>query len=350
MKKLKIGQIGIGHNHGTAKMEAFRKFPDLFEIVGFAEEDPVWLERRQNEPAYQGLPLMRVEALLEQCDAILVETMVPELTRTALRCVEAGKHIHLDKPASGTLAEFKQMLDTAESKGLVVQMGYMYRYNPAVRRAFEAVREGKLGDIYSINAEMSTYHSPGYKQWLSTFQGGIQYILGSHLVDLIVYLLGEPKKITSFLKHTGLDGVDFADNNLSVLEYDKALARIFVSSVEVNGWGRRQLMISGSKGTVNIVPLENPITMTYSDLTITNRPYAHVKQDVDIADVPPDCRYDDMAQDFYDYVMGNKENPFTYQHDYTVQKVLMEMISEDTLNPAQDHPYSPDNGTPVKKV
>ena len=45
------------------------------------------------------------------------------------------------------------------------------------------------------------------------------YILGSHLVDLIVYMMGEPKKATSFLRHTGLDGVDFVDNNLAVLEY-----------------------------------------------------------------------------------------------------------------------------------
>ena len=349
MKKLKIGQIGIGHNHGSAKMEAFRKFPDRFEIVGFAEEDPVWFAQRSNLPAYEGLPHMRVAELLDKCDAILVETMVPELTKTAQLCVDAGKHIHLDKPGSGTLEEFKTMLDTAETKNLVVQMGYMYRYNPAILKTFEAIREGKLGEIYSINAEMSTYHSPGYKQWLSTFQGGIQYILGSHLVDLIVYLLGEPKKITSFLKHTGLDGVDFADNNLSVLEYDKALARVFVSSVEVNGWGRRQFMVSGSKGTVNIVPLENPITMTYSDLTITDRPYAHVKQDVQIADVPPDCRYDDMACDFYDYVMGTKKNPFTYQHDYTVQKVLTEMIKDDIINPAQDHPHSPASGESVIK-
>lgn len=34
MKKIKIGQIGIGHNHGESKMKAVRKFPELFEIVG----------------------------------------------------------------------------------------------------------------------------------------------------------------------------------------------------------------------------------------------------------------------------------------------------------------------------
>lgn len=341
MKKIRVGQIGIGHNHGAAKMRAFRKFPDRFEVVGYAEDDPVWLERRADFPCYSDLKRYSVDELLEKCDVIVVESMVPDLTETALKCVKAGKHIHMDKPGSGTLEQFKEMLDIAQSKNLVVQMGYMYRYNPAIRKTIEAFKEGKLGEIYSINAEMSTYHVPDYKKWLSTFKGGIHYILGSHLVDLIVYFLGEPKKVTSFLKHTMLDGVDVADNNLSVLEYDKALARVFVSSVEVNGWGRRQFMISGSKGTVNIVPIENPITMTYSDTEIANHPYKTLKQDIDIADVPPDCRYDDMVCDFYDYIMGTKENPYTYEHDYTVQKVIMEMIKDDVTNPAQDHPYSP---------
>jgi hypothetical protein len=49
MKKLKIGQIGIGHNHGSPKMEALRKFPDRFEIIGFSEDDPVWYQRRAGE-------------------------------------------------------------------------------------------------------------------------------------------------------------------------------------------------------------------------------------------------------------------------------------------------------------
>ena len=108
-------------------------------------------------------------------------------------------------------------------------------------------------------------------------------------------------------------------------------------------------MVSGSKGTANIVPLENPTTMTWSDLSIATHPYTHLKEDVQISDVPPDCRYDTMACDFYDYVMGNKENPFTYRHDYTVQKVIMEMIKDDIVNPAQNHPYSPSSGAPITK-
>ncbi len=152
------------------------------------------------------------------------------------------------------------------------------------------------------------------------------YILGSHLVDLIVYILGEPEKVTSFLKHTRLDGIDFEDNDLAVLEYEKVLARVFVSSVEVNGWGRRQFMVSGSKGTVNIMPIENDCTMTYADISISTNPYEDMKKTVDIEDVPKDCRYDGMMRDFYAYITGTKENPFTYEHDYKVQKVISDIV------------------------
>ena len=326
MKRIRIGQIGIGHNHGEAKMLAVRKFPELFEVTGYAEENEEWIEKRGNLKGYQGLKRLSVDEIIDKSDAVLIETDVWNLTETAQKCIDAGKHIHMDKPASGTLEEYRHLLDSAKSKGLVVQLGYMYRYNPAVMKCLEYIKNGDLGEIYSINAEMSTFHTPQYKKWLTNFKGGIMYILGSHLVDLIVYILGTPEKVTSFMKHTGLDSVDFEDNNLAVLEYEKALARVYVSSVEVNGWGRRQLMVSGSKGTVNIMPIENDCTMTYADTKISTMAYEDMKKIVDVKDVPKDCRYDDMMQDFYAYIMRTKQNPFTYEHDYLVQKVLSEIV------------------------
>lgn len=323
---IKIGQIGIGHNHGDAKMLAVRKFPELFEVIGYAEENEEWIQKRGHLEAYQGLKRLTVDEIIEQSDAVLVETDVWNLTEIAQKCIDAGKHIHMDKPASGTLAEYKHLLDTAKAKKLVVQLGYMYRYNPAIKRCLEHIKNGDLGEIYSINAEMNTFHPKEYRQWLKHFQGGIMYILGSHLVDLIVYILGDPQKVFSFLKKSHLDGVDADDNNLAVLEYDKAVARVFVSSVEVNGWGRRQFMVSGSKGTVNIMPMENAVCMTYSDTRIASNCYADMKEVVPVKDVTMDCRYDEMVQDFYQYIMGTKENPFTYEHDYLVQKVLDEIV------------------------
>lgn len=326
MKKIKIGQIGIGHNHGEAKILAVRKFPELFEIVGYAEENEKWVQKRGNWSGYEGLARMSVEEIIDKSDAVLIESDVWDVTKYAKMCVDAGKHIHMDKPASGTLEEFKYVLDKAKEKNLVVQMGYMYRYNPAVLKCFEYIKNGDLGEIYSINAEMSTFHPVGYKKWLTNFGGGIMYILGSHFVDLIVYMMGEPKKVTSYLKHTKLDDVDFEDNNLAVLEYEKALARIFVSSVEVNGYGRRQFVVAGSRGTVNVCPMENPTVMTYADTSMGGSTYSDKKITIPFDLNCGDCRYDEMMKDFYSYVMGTKENPFTYEHDYTVQKVISEIV------------------------
>ena len=110
------------------------------------------------------------------------------------------------------------------------------------------------------------------------------------------------------------------------LEYDKALCRVFVSSVEVNGWGRRQFMVSGSLGTMNIVPIESKTHVTYSNTEIATKPYEDLKIELDFDDVANGRRYDGMMCDFYDYVMGIKENPFSYEHDYLVQKVLSEIV------------------------
>ncbi len=326
MKKIKLGQIGIGHNHGEPKMIAARRFLELFEIVGYAEENERWIEKRGSLSAYKGLARMSIEEIIEKSDALLIESDVWDLTKYAQMCIDAGKHIHMDKPASGTLAEWHHLLNCAEAKKLVIQMGYMYRYNPAILRCLEHIKNGNLGEIYSINAEMSTFHKPEYRRWLQNFNGGIMYILGSHLVDIIVYILGEPKKITPYLMHSRLDGIDLADNDLAVLEYDNALVRIFVSSVEVNGYGRRQFVVSGSRGTVNIMPIENPCKMTYSDISIATSCYADMKNEIMINDIANGHRYDGMMRDFYAYIIGEKQNPFTYEHDFTVQKVISEII------------------------
>ena len=164
MKRIKVGQIGIGHNHGEPKLLAVRKFPELFEVVGYAEENERWVEKRGKNKGYEGLPRLSGAEVIERSDAVLIECDVWDLTKYARMCVDAGKHIHMDKPASGTLEEYGELLRIAKEKNLVVQLGYMYRYNPAVLKCFEHLKNGDLGEIYSINAEMSTFHPVHYKK------------------------------------------------------------------------------------------------------------------------------------------------------------------------------------------
>ena len=74
MKKIRIGQIGIGHNHGHEKMRAVQKFPELFEVVGYTEESEYWMKERGNLPAYAELTRYSEEELLEKCDYLVQAT------------------------------------------------------------------------------------------------------------------------------------------------------------------------------------------------------------------------------------------------------------------------------------
>ncbi len=337
MRKLKVGQIGIGHNHAEGKLRTVRKFPELFEVIGYAEEDETWIEKRGSLDCYRDLPRLSVEEVIEKSDILFVECDVWNLTETAQKCIDAGKHIHMDKPASGSIAEYSRLLSMAKEKHLVVQLGYMYRYNPAIKKCIEMINNGELGEIFEINAEMSTLHDAEYRAWLKNFHGGIMYILGSHLVDLIVYILGEPKRVVSFLKQTGLDGVFAEDNNLAVLEYERAIAKVSVSSVQHNGYGRRQFVVAGSKGTVEIKPIENPTIMTLANAEVSSSAYEDMKQIIELDGISHDNRYDEMMRDLYDYVVGTKVNPYSYEHELAVHKVLTGIVGGMEQNGKNTH-------------
>jgi len=323
MKKIKIGQIGIGHNHGAAKAADVRRLPELFEFVGLVipEHDKDYFDRR-DLPEYKDIPVMTEEELfaIPDLDAVIIETAVPYLVPTAQRAIDRGLHIHLDKPAGEDIHEFERLLSDAKKKGLAVQMGYMYRYNPGVLYALEKIEAGDLGEIYYIDAQMSTGHPESFREFLSQFTGGTMYIFGCHLIDLIVKIKGKPKKIVPFITNSQKDGLDFPDNSAAALIYDNGTCFVRTSSVEVNGWGRRQFAVCGSKGSIEIKPIESPMKVTeaYSD---TAKAWKDVHSDVE----PPkqEHRYINMLTDFAKMIRGEGENPYTYEHDLYVHKATL---------------------------
>ena len=92
MKKIKIGQIGLGHNHGEAKMIGVRKFPELFEVIGYAEENEKWIEKRGSHPAYEGLERLSVDEVIARSDLVFIESDVWAGTNvTILKGVTIGR-------------------------------------------------------------------------------------------------------------------------------------------------------------------------------------------------------------------------------------------------------------------
>ena len=320
MNKIKIGQIGIGHNHGEAKMNTFRKFPELFEIVGWCEEDEEWIKKRGNLPAYQGIPRLSKEELLDTCEAMLIETDVWRMMPEAQLCVDRGIHIHLDKPAGENYAEYENIIRTAEKNQTVVQLGYMYRYNNAVEYILERVRSGELGRVLMVDTDMCTEHGVEFRKWLEHFKGGDMYIFGSHLIDLVLLFQGEPLAVHPFLSKTHLGGTDSYDSTLAVLEYPYGSSTVRVTSNEPGGWTRRQLVVVCEGGSFEIKPFENPTKLWFTPAN-ANTAYSFYQNEIKLPEMTG--RYDKMAKDFYSYIRDGVENPFGYDYELTLHKWIL---------------------------
>ncbi len=329
-KRLKIAQIGIGHNHAQANMESLRKLQDYFEILGVVESDPDWLEKRGSLPCYSGLKWMSEAELfsISDLDAVAIETDGFDLTPTAIRCAERGLHIHMDKPGGESLEEFARLLNICEIRSLAIQLAYVYRYNPALRFAVNAVRNGWLGEIFEIHASMSRYDgdNPGYRKWLSQFKGGAMYIFAGYLVDIVISMLGEPSSVSPFLKGTRDDGL--IDNGLAVMEYEKASATIRVSVAEVDGMKHRRLIVCGTNGTVEICPIEHPWDRYDKDrlsarLTLKDAVSGHSSGTHAIDCGTMGDRYAPQLIEFAKIIRGEMKNPFGFRHEYLVQKYLL---------------------------
>ena len=140
---IKIGQIGTGNQHAY-KMSTLRKLPELFEVVGLAGDHPGAPGKVPGNACYKGLNWMSQEELLAipGLQAVAIETEERICIPPALRSIRAGKHIHLDKPCGESLPALRTLLDEAKARQLTVQVGYMYRNNPAVQFCIKAVKEG----------------------------------------------------------------------------------------------------------------------------------------------------------------------------------------------------------------
>lgn len=323
---IKIGQIGTGNQHAY-KMGTLRKLTDLFEVVGFVEDDPELREKALKSSVFKGLKVMSTEDLLAVpgLQAVAVETEERVCIPPALRCIRAGKHIHLDKPCGESLPAFRELLDEAKAGDLTVQVGYMYRNNPAIQFCIKAVKEGLVGNVFDLDAAMGRYDGTGYRNLIKDYKGGIAYILACHLIDLVVSLMGEPEKITPCLRQTRSDGV--LDNCLAVFEFSgDRLATVRTSITEAQGFQRRRLKVMGDKGSIIIQPIESKGNMSGGVLQLAlEEDRGGFKKGIQTVDMPPlKDRYEDQWREFAAVLNGEMVNPYTCEHDYTVHKCHLE--------------------------
>ena len=263
MKRLRVVQIGICHEHAAHKLATLRALKDDFDVVGFVDDRastaPRWPTTRP-ESLWEGIPAMALdEALaLPDLDAAVVEVTNVELVGVAERVLARGLPMHMDKPGGEAYEPFERLRTGARSRGLPFQMGYMFRVNPAMRWIADAVRQGWLGDVFEIAADMDHgYGDDDYRRYLGSFRGGILYNLGCHFADYIVGIMGEPDDVHSFVRTAPGSPADSRDNGMAVLEWRSgAMATIRSSGRKVSGNWRRRLRVSGTLGSVELCPVE----------------------------------------------------------------------------------------------
>lgn len=315
---IKIGQIGIGHAHST-KLSVYRNSPD-YEVVGLVETDSELRKTIPTNAAFKDVPVMTQEQLLNVpgLQAVLVETHVDQLLTVAEKCVAAGMHVHIDKPAGDSLPHFQRIVESARRQNLLIQMGYMYRYNPAILLLQKFLDNGWLGDVFEIHTVMSKVMPAGSRTGIARFAGGTMFELGCHILDLVVDVCGKPNKVTSVSQHVSAIQDDLQDNMLAVLEYPRAIATVKSTAVEVEGFARRHFVVCGTEGTFHIQPLDNPSARVA--LSQARGEYKKGYQDIRF---PKYQRYVGDAADMAKVIRGEKKSDFSYEHDLAVQETVL---------------------------
>ncbi len=127
----------------------------------------------------------------------------------ALAAIAAGKHVHCEKPLSPSLADSLAMVEAAEAKGIVTQVGFNYIKNPLLKLAREIVESGEIGEITGfrgIHAEDYMHDANSPWSWRLDPRGGPGAIadLGSHIIGMARFLLGPYHRRERGRSHRGL--------------------------------------------------------------------------------------------------------------------------------------------------
>ena len=329
MEKFRVVQIGTRHDHAWCLYHAAAETlaDSSVELLGIIEDNEEYRKDLRDNWHFTGKFLSFEEALALKPDGFVVETAEHALVPWAQKVIRAGYPVHMDKPGSENSNEFHRLCDMAKEKKLTLSLGYMYRNNPAVQHALKRKEEGALGDIFSVEAQMNIWHEAEKRAWMSCFKGGMMYFLGCHLIDLVVLFCGFPEKVVPFNCSTGVDGVTANDLGFCVLQYKNGVSFVKTCDAEINGFDRRQLVVTGSKGSIEIKPLEI-INPDYS-LSVLARETLGVRKDCahdhsTPLSYPAYDRYAPMLENFAAYVRGEKENPYTYEYEAKLQDLILE--------------------------
>jgi predicted dehydrogenase len=137
---LRIGVIGVGYL-GQHHARVFAGIEDV-ELVGISDMNCNRADEIAGKYSCRSFP--GYKDLIEACDALSIVTPTTTHHGIAMDCLKAGKNLFIEKPISERLDEAKEIIDSAEESGLILQVGHLERYNPGVMAVREMVTTPKF--------------------------------------------------------------------------------------------------------------------------------------------------------------------------------------------------------------
>jgi predicted dehydrogenase len=205
-----IGYGGIGRVHALA----YRAIPfhyglpgNVARIVGVSRRSPQAAEEAAREA---GCTVWATDYndLLARKDVDVVDICVPNVQHAEVitAAASAGKHIYCEKPLAMNVAESKEIVAAVRRANVRAQLSFNFRFIPAITRARQLIADGFLGRVFSFRGcfYRSSYINPdkpmSWRLRKDIAGGGALFDLGSHLLDLIYYLLGDFRTVQATME------------------------------------------------------------------------------------------------------------------------------------------------------
>lgn len=212
------------------------------------------LERGRAFGEKRGVPAAEsLAALLDREDVDIVTIATPSGTHrdVAVPVAHASKHVICEKPLETTVEKAGEIVAACETAGVLLSSVFQARFGDTVAVVKDALVGGRFGRIVLASAQVRWYRSSEYygsSGWRGTWEldgGGALMNQSIHMVDLLIYLAGEPAEVSAFagtLTHPGLEVEDtivanirFTHGGFGVIEASTSCAPGFPRKIELSG-------------------------------------------------------------------------------------------------------------------
>jgi predicted dehydrogenase len=177
MNKIRVGVVGVGHI-GREHARIYSQLPDV-EFVGLHDVDSHVAEKVAQRHGVKAFP--SAQALAQEVDAATVATPTSTHHEIAGLFLGLGKHVLVEKPITDDTVQAKALVDLAQQKNIVLQVGHIERFNPALNALEEKLTHPRFIEAHRL----STY--PGRSTDI-----GVVLDLMIHDIDVVLHLVRSP--------------------------------------------------------------------------------------------------------------------------------------------------------------